>query len=188
MGRVVHRRARVALIPDASGRAVAFEHVDREPEGEERPSGGQPCRPRPDDAVIGSCREGCAVASKRSRNVLGHEGTVYQPRVLVIAPAGGQAVAVTDTPESAEPLSEREQAMIRFEGSWFTLDVDRHDAIRSRFSCSAEEYYLELNRVIDHPAALDFDPLVVRRLQRHRQRRRREMIEGSATGERGGQQ
>ena len=37
----------------------------------------------------------------------------------------------------------------------------------ARFACSVEEYNLELNRVIDHPAALHADPLVVRRLRRH---------------------
>jgi hypothetical protein len=82
-----------------------------------------------------------------------------------------------------QPLTERELAIIQFESSWFTLDEDRHDAIRARFACSAEDYNLELNRVIDHPAALLADPLVVRRLRRHRERRRRAIIEGTAAGE-----
>jgi len=81
------------------------------------------------------------------------------------------------------PLTERELAIIQFEASWFTLDEDRHDAIRARFACSVEEYNLELNRVIDHPAALDADQLVVRRLRRHRERRRRALIDGAAAGE-----
>lgn len=80
-------------------------------------------------------------------------------------------------------LSERELAMIRFEAEWFTLDVDRHDAIRARFACSVEDYNLQLNRVIDHPTALLADPLVVRRLRRHRERRRRALIDGAAAGE-----
>ena len=71
----------------------------------------------------------------------------------------------------------------QFEATWFTLDEDRHDAIRARFACSVEEYNLELNRVIDHPAALLADPLVVRRLRRHRERRRRALIDGTAAGE-----
>jgi len=86
-----------------------------------------------------------------------------------------------DDPQS--PLSERELAMIQFEATWFTLDEDRHDAIRARFGCSVEEYNHELNRVIDHPASLLADPLVVRRLRRQRERRRRAMIEGTAAGE-----
>ncbi len=85
--------------------------------------------------------------------------------------------------ETADTLNERERAIIEFEASWFTLDEDRHDAIRARFACSVEEYNLELNRVIDHPAALVADPLVVRRLRRHRERRRRALIDGAAAGE-----
>jgi hypothetical protein len=84
-----------------------------------------------------------------------------------------------------ELLDERELAIIAFEAKWFTLDEDRHLAIRARFTCSVEEYNLELNRVIDHPAALVADPLVVRRLRRQRERRRRALIDGTAAGEQG---
>ena len=90
------------------------------------------------------------------------------------------------TPEApTESLSVRELGILQFEATWFMLDEDRHDAIRARFACSAEDYNLELNRVIDHPAALLADPLVVRRLRRHRERRRRAMIDGAAAGEQG---
>ena len=82
-----------------------------------------------------------------------------------------------------QPLTERDLAILQFESNWFMLDEDRHDAIRARFACSVEDYNLELNRVIDHPAALNADQLVVRRLRRHRDRRRRALIDGSAAGE-----
>ena len=59
------------------------------------------------------------------------------------------------------------------------LATTRRDAtIRARFACSEEDYYQELNRLLDHPGALSFDPLVVRRLRRHRERRRRARIDG----------
>jgi hypothetical protein len=80
----------------------------------------------------------------------------------------------------SDELTERDKAMLEFEASWFTVNEDRVDAIRARFACSLEEYNLHVNRVIDHPAALEFDPLVVRRLRRHRERRRRAMLEGTA--------
>lgn len=82
-----------------------------------------------------------------------------------------------------QQLGERELAILRFEATWFTLDEDRHEAIRARFACSVEEYNLEVNRVIDHPASMLEDPLVVRRLRRQRERRRRELIGGAAAGE-----
>ena len=87
------------------------------------------------------------------------------------------------TDVTTETLDERELGILQFEATWFMLDEDRHDAIRARFACSVEDYNLELNRVIDHPAALLADPLVVRRLRRHRERRRRAMIDGAAAGE-----
>ncbi len=105
-------------------------------------------------------------------------------RCLEWVVATGQAVGIMTTEyETPDHLNERELAIIEFESSWFTLDEDRHDAIRARFACSVEEYNLELNRVIDHPAALLADPLVVRRLRRHRERRRRALIDGTAAGE-----
>ena len=86
-------------------------------------------------------------------------------------------------PRDESPLTERELAIIEFEATWFLLDEDRHDAIRARFSVPVDEYNLELNRVIDHPAALLAQPLVVRRLLRNRERRRRALVDGSAAGE-----
>ena len=82
-----------------------------------------------------------------------------------------------DTPA----LSERERAIIQFESSWWTQDDSRDTVVRARFSCSTEEYYLELNQLLDHPGALTFDPLVVRRLRRQRERRRRARIDGPSS-------
>jgi Protein of unknown function (DUF3263) len=95
------------------------------------------------------------------------------------------------TADSEEPtLTERQRAIIEFEGSWWMQDQARDLAVRARFACSAEEYYQELNQLLDHPGALSVDPLVVRRLRRQRERRRRARIDGPAgatrTGEQGG--
>jgi hypothetical protein len=85
-------------------------------------------------------------------------------------------------------LSERQQAILDFEASWWQHDDSRDALIRARFACSAEDYYQELNQLLDHPAALSVDPLVVRRLRRHRDRRRRARLDGAGgrTGEQGG--
>ena len=74
-------------------------------------------------------------------------------------------------------ISERHQAMLEFERSWWNHDEPRDAVIRSRFQCSVDEYYAELNDLLDEPEAMDHDPLVVRRLQRRRLRRRRERLE-----------
>lgn len=92
---------------------------------------------------------------------------------------------MTEQHPTPDTLDERDLAILQFEATWFMLDEDRHDAIRARFACSVEDYNLDLNRVIDLPAALFADQLVVRRLRRHRDRRRRALIDGAAAGEQG---
>jgi Protein of unknown function (DUF3263) len=98
-------------------------------------------------------------------------------------------------PDPTDPtvpeLTERQRAIIAFEGSWWTQDDARDTVIRARFACSSEDYYHELNQLLDQPSALTFDPLVVRRLRRQRERRRRARIDGpnntgTASGETGG--
>ena len=81
------------------------------------------------------------------------------------------------------PLTERELDMLAFERTWWTFDEPKELLIRSRFACSTDEYYQSLNRVIDHPAALLNDPLVVRRLRRSRERRRRARMDGAGAGD-----
>jgi len=81
------------------------------------------------------------------------------------------------------PLSERERAILDFERGWWTEDGVKDLLLRERFNCSADDYYAELNRLLDRPDALEHDPLVVRRLQRARERRRRLRLDSvSETG------
>lgn len=77
-------------------------------------------------------------------------------------------------------LTEREQAILDFERSWWTQDGVKDIMLRERFLCSADDYYNELNRLLDTDEALAYDPLVVRRLQRARERRRRMRLDGAA--------
>ncbi len=78
-------------------------------------------------------------------------------------------------------LSERHAAMLEFERSWWNADEPRDQVVRARFQCSPEEYHAELATVLDDPAALEHDPLVVRRLKRLRLRARRARIDASAS-------
>jgi hypothetical protein len=83
-------------------------------------------------------------------------------------PSNGKAVPVID---------ERQQAMLEFERTFWTFDEPKEMLVRARFQCSADEYYAELNELLEMPEALEHDPLVVRRLQRQRVRRRRERLD-----------
>ncbi len=73
-------------------------------------------------------------------------------------------------------ISERHQAMLEFERAFWTYDEPKETLIRARFQCSGDEYYAELNELLERPDAMVHDPLVVRRLQRQRLRRRRERL------------
>jgi hypothetical protein len=74
-------------------------------------------------------------------------------------------------------ITERQQAMLEFERTFWTFDEPKETLVRARFQCSVDEYYSELNELLEQPSALAHDPLVVRRLQRQRVRRRRERLE-----------
>ena len=75
--------------------------------------------------------------------------------------------------EDPPELTERHRQMLDFERTWWQFDEPRDDLIRARFGCTADEYYAELNRVLELPGAMAHDPLVVRRFHRRRARRRR---------------
>ena len=76
--------------------------------------------------------------------------------------------------------------MLEFERNYWTFDDPKPAAIRARFQCSVDEYYAELSELLEQPAAMAHDPLVVRRLQRQRLRRRRERLD-TGTDSHGGQ-
>jgi hypothetical protein len=87
-------------------------------------------------------------------------------------------------PRSGDPaagLSERQQAMLEFERTWWQFDEPRDELIAVRFACTTDEYYAELTQLLERPEAMAHDPLVVRRFQRRRVRRRR-MIQQSQPG------
>lgn len=76
------------------------------------------------------------------------------------------------------PLTERDKAILDFERSWWSEPGPKETAIRERFELSGTRYYEILNELLDDPESLAYDPLVVRRLRRLRDRRRRMRFEG----------
>ncbi|HET7487657.1 MAG TPA: DUF3263 domain-containing protein [Acidimicrobiales bacterium] len=79
-------------------------------------------------------------------------------------------------------LSERDRSILDFERGWWALPGPKNAAIRERLGLSAGSYYKALRSLTDSPEAAAYDPLVVRRLRRQRDRRRRERYEGRASG------
>ena len=70
-------------------------------------------------------------------------------------------------------LTGREQEMLAFERQWWRRAGAKDTAIRSRFGVPPTRYYQALNALVDRPAALAADPLVVARLRRVRAARHR---------------
>lgn len=71
-----------------------------------------------------------------------------------------------------EELTDTERAILEFEKHWWRFEGAKMQAIRDEFDLSPTRYYQVLNRLVDHPQALQEAPVVVRRLQRQRQHRR----------------
>ncbi len=84
-------------------------------------------------------------------------------RTLETGPAAGEAPA----------LSERDAQILSFERQWWKYAGAKEDTVRTLFGFSATEYYQVLNALIDSPAALTHDPMLVKRLRRMRASRQR---------------
>ena len=79
-------------------------------------------------------------------------------------------------------LSERDAAILDLERTAWTLP-GRKEALVKALGLSPSTYYKALSTLLDDPEALAYDPLVVRRLRRVRDQRRRARYEGrSADG------
>jgi len=75
--------------------------------------------------------------------------------------------------DEASSLSERDQRILEFERQWWKFAGAKEQAIREQFDMSATRYYQVLNSLLDQPAAMAFDPMLVKRLQRMRASRQR---------------
>ena len=81
-------------------------------------------------------------------------------------------------------LTRREHDMLAFERQWWRSPGAKDAAIRERFGLTPTRYYQALNALVDRPAALAADPLLVKRLRRvraARQQRRSARILGNGT-------
>ena len=70
-------------------------------------------------------------------------------------------------------LSERDQEILAFERQWWKYAGAMEQAIKELFDMSATRYYQVLNALIDSQAALEADPMLIKRLRRLRASRQR---------------
>jgi hypothetical protein len=73
---------------------------------------------------------------------------------------------------TAGELTDLDREVLDLERHWWKYAGAKEATIRQRFDWSATRYYAVLNALIDRPAALAYDPLLVGRLQRLRTARR----------------
>jgi hypothetical protein len=79
-----------------------------------------------------------------------------------------------DGDDRADGLTRREREILSFERQWWRYAGAKEPAIRELFDMSATRYYQVLNALIDSPAALAADPMLVKRLRRLRATRQRQ--------------
>ena len=77
-------------------------------------------------------------------------------------------------------LTERDRQILDFEAMHWHIAGSKKAAIRERFELSTTRYYQLLAELLDSPEAMEHAPLVVRRLRRQREQRRRVRFEGTS--------
>jgi len=80
-------------------------------------------------------------------------------------------------------LSERDRAILDFEQSWWLEPGPKETAIRLMLQLSPTRYRELLNTLVDDDDALDYDPLLIRRLRKERERRRQARFDRRSAGE-----
>lgn len=86
-----------------------------------------------------------------------------------MAQASDQERAAAD--HGTQRLGDRDLAILAFERRWWRHAGAKEQAIRDEFGVSAARYYQLLGALIDSPAAVVHDPMLVKRLQRMRDAR-----------------
>ena len=71
----------------------------------------------------------------------------------------------------ASMLTDRDRAILDFEREWWQHPGSKEDSIRQAFGLSAARYYQVLGALLSSEAALAYDPMLVKRLQRLRDER-----------------
>jgi len=87
----------------------------------------------------------------------------------VVSPLPAESAEATDE----GGLSRREREILAFERQWWKYAGAKEQAVKDLFDMSATRYYQILNALIDRQDALEYDPMLVKRLRRLRAARQR---------------
>jgi hypothetical protein len=75
-----------------------------------------------------------------------------------------------------DELTQRDIDILDFERSWWKHAGVKEQAISERFEMSATRYYQILNELLESPAAMAHDPILVKRLKRLRSYRQKQRV------------
>lgn len=70
-----------------------------------------------------------------------------------------------------DSLTDQQRTMLDLEREWWATPGGKEAAIVEQTGMSPTRYYQLLDRLLDNPAALAYDPITVNRLRRIRHRR-----------------
>ncbi|TDC77765.1 DUF3263 domain-containing protein [Micromonospora sp. KC606] len=129
-------------------------------------------RPEPPPGRIGTDVAGRSVPPPRPVPEVEITSAAAVPAVSAEA-AAVPAVSAEAAAVPADVLTEREQRILAFERQWWRHAGAKEQAIRDTFGLSATRYYQLLNALLDRPAALAAEPVLVGRLRRLRASRAR---------------
>ena len=83
------------------------------------------------------------------------------------------ARALSPVTTDVDGLCARDKEILDFERQWWKYAGAKEQAVRELFDMSATRYYQVLNTLLDSPAAMEHDPMLVKRLRRLRASRQR---------------
>jgi hypothetical protein len=87
--------------------------------------------------------------------------------------AAKEAAKKEEAAERPDELTDLERELLDFEKQWWRSPGPKEQAIRDRFGLSPTRYYQLINELLGRPAALAYDPALVKRLLRLRTSRGR---------------
>jgi len=103
-----------------------------------------------------------------------YDGASTDGRTITGGSMDGATMRLESLPTLTEAgLTERDEQILAFERQWWKYAGAKEQAVRELFDMSATRYYQVLNALIDDPAALAHDPMLVKRLRRMRSSRQR---------------
>lgn len=103
---------------------------------------------------------------------------MLEPRAAVASLAPVSRSSIDGKAGERATLDLRDRELLDFEREAWKLRMSKARAIRERFGFSTARYHQLLNRAIDRPQAIEYDPMLVRRLRRIRDARRRKRTAG----------